>query len=81
MCVDGPTRGTKGSKYGDGACNDAGRKAVVVQVTDSCPCHYPNNHVSNAKWCWCAALRCVLTRAEPPAIDAMRATSRLRACI
>ena len=43
MCVDGPTRGLNNSRFGGGpsACRDPGRKAVVVQVTDSCPCVYP----------------------------------------
>ena len=66
MCVDGPTRGTNSSRFGGGpsACRDPGRKAVVVQVTDSCPCVYPGNQASNSMWCWCvlAALRIMRSR-------------------
>ena len=53
MCVDGPTRGMNNSRFGGGpsACRDPGRKAVVVQVTDSCPCVYPGNQASNSMWC------------------------------
>ncbi|KAF8055096.1 2-carboxy-D-arabinitol-1-phosphatase [Scenedesmus sp. PABB004] len=25
--------------------------SVVVMVTDTCPCHYPNNYQSNKRWC------------------------------
>lgn len=25
--------------------------SVVVMVTDTCPCHYPNNYHSNKRWC------------------------------
>ena len=25
--------------------------SVVVQITDTCPCHYPNNYYSNKRWC------------------------------
>ena len=55
MCVDGPTRGLNNSRFGGGpsACRDPGRKSVVVQVTDSCPCNYPRNQASNSMWCWC----------------------------
>lgn len=54
MCVDGPTRGLPGSRFGEdavSACRDPGRKSVVVEVTDSCPCNYPANAASNAMWC------------------------------
>jgi hypothetical protein len=54
MCVDGPTRGLPGSRFGAdavSACRDPGRKSVVVEVTDSCPCNYPANAASNAMWC------------------------------
>ena len=61
MCVDGRERGLSNSKFGDdggvSACLAPGKKAVVVQVTDSCPCVYPSNAASNAKWCWCAHAR------------------------
>ena len=54
MCVDGPTRGLPGSRFGAdavSACHEPGRKSVVVEVTDSCPCNYPANAASNAMWC------------------------------
>jgi hypothetical protein len=54
MCVDGPTRGMPGSRFGAeavSACHDPGRKSVVVEVTDSCPCNYPANAASNSMWC------------------------------
>ena len=42
MCVDGPMRGYNTSVFGDdggvSACRDVGRRSVVVEVTDSCPC-------------------------------------------
>ena len=25
--------------------------SVVVMITDTCPCHYPDNYVSNKRWC------------------------------
>jgi hypothetical protein len=25
--------------------------STVVMVTDTCPCHYPNNYASNKRWC------------------------------
>lgn len=25
--------------------------SLVVQITDSCPCHYPTNAFSNRRWC------------------------------
>ena len=52
MCVDGPTRGLPHSRYGaESICYMSGRKSVVVQVTDSCPCDYPSNAASNRQWC------------------------------
>ena len=56
MCVDGPTRGMNHSRFGaPSACREPGKKAVVVMVTDSCPCVYPGNQASNSMWCWCVA--------------------------
>jgi hypothetical protein len=34
----------------NGACFDEGA-AVVVTITDTCPCHYPGNAYSNKRWC------------------------------
>lgn len=34
----------------NGACYDEGA-AVVVTITDTCPCHYPGNAYSNKRWC------------------------------
>ncbi|KXZ51940.1 hypothetical protein GPECTOR_11g65 [Gonium pectorale] len=31
-------------------CRDPG-ESVVVQVVDTCPCHYPGNAYSNRRWC------------------------------
>ena len=51
MCVHGKTRGTAGSSLGPWeGCLDAGRRSVVVQITDSCPCFHPNGG-SNKRWC------------------------------
>lgn len=51
MCVHGATRGHDGSKLGPWeGCQEAGRRSIVVQVTDSCPCHHPNGG-SNGRWC------------------------------
>lgn len=25
--------------------------SVVIMVTDTCPCVYPNNYASNKRWC------------------------------
>ncbi|KAI8467129.1 MAG: WD40-repeat-containing domain protein [Monoraphidium minutum] len=41
--------------YGEGfdrkdVCHDAGQ-SLVVTVTDTCPCHYPDNYYSNKRWC------------------------------
>lgn len=33
----------------NGACK--GGWSVVVKITDSCPCDYPNNAYSNRRWC------------------------------
>ncbi|EFJ40108.1 hypothetical protein VOLCADRAFT_100183 [Volvox carteri f. nagariensis] len=33
-----------------GVCRDP-EASVVVQITDSCPCNYPNNAWSNRRWC------------------------------
>lgn len=50
MCIDGHTRGTSFAQLGPWkGCKEAGVRSVVVQVTDSCPCHHPNT--SNKKWC------------------------------
>lgn len=60
MCIDGQTRGLNSSRFGadsTSACHAPGKKSVVVQVTDSCPCVYPRNAVSNKQWCWCGAAR------------------------
>lgn len=32
------------------ACYDQ-RSSVVVMITDTCPCYYPNNYASNKRWC------------------------------
>ncbi len=32
-----------------GACYGSG--TVIVTITDSCPCDYPNNAHSNRRWC------------------------------
>jgi hypothetical protein len=32
----------------DGICKDG---SVVIKVTDTCPCNYPNNWYSNKRWC------------------------------
>jgi hypothetical protein len=50
MCVPGRTRGTNSSQLGPWeGCQDAGRRSVVVKISDSCPCHHPNS--SNKRWC------------------------------
>ena len=49
-CVDGIERGTPTSKLGPWkGCLDAGRRSVVVKITDSCPCFHPNT--GNRRWC------------------------------
>jgi len=43
MCVNGRTRGLPTSSLGPWpGCNAPGQRAVVVMITDSCPCHHPN---------------------------------------
>jgi hypothetical protein len=32
----------------NGVCKEG---SVVVKVTDTCPCNYPNNYYSNKRWC------------------------------
>jgi hypothetical protein len=32
----------------NGVCKEG---SVVVKVTDTCPCSYPNNYYSNKRWC------------------------------
>ena len=32
----------------NGVCKDG---SVVVKITDTCPCSYPNNYYSNKRWC------------------------------
>jgi hypothetical protein len=34
----------------DGVCYNL-YASVVVMITDTCPCHYPNNLYSNKRWC------------------------------
>lgn len=34
----------------DGICYNL-YASVVVMITDTCPCHYPNNLYSNKRWC------------------------------
>lgn len=46
-CVDGPTRGLPYSTFPYGGCRP-GAPAVMVQVTDSCPCE---QNESNDRWC------------------------------
>jgi hypothetical protein len=33
-----------------GACYDSSA-SVVIRITDACPCNFPNNAYSNARWC------------------------------
>jgi rare lipoprotein A (peptidoglycan hydrolase) len=50
MCVPGKTRGTDSSSLGPWqGCQDAGKRSVVVKISDSCPCNHPNT--SNKRWC------------------------------
>lgn len=50
MCVDGATRGHDWSDLGPwGGCQSSGVKSVIVMISDSCPCHHPNE--SNKRWC------------------------------
>ena len=50
MCVDGRTRGHDWSDLGPWAgCQEAGKKSVTVMISDSCPCHHPNQ--GNKRWC------------------------------
>ncbi|KAF6266519.1 RlpA-like double-psi beta-barrel-protein domain-containing protein-containing protein [Scenedesmus sp. NREL 46B-D3] len=34
----------------NGVCRDTSA-SVVVKITDTCPCSYPNNYFSNKRWC------------------------------
>eukprot|EP00877_Chromochloris_zofingiensis_P011457 jgi/Chrzof1/6565/Cz19g01080.t1 len=34
----------------EGVCKDPS-KSVVVRITDTCPCYYPDNAYSNKRWC------------------------------
>ncbi|WIA29269.1 hypothetical protein OEZ86_011777 [Tetradesmus obliquus] len=34
----------------NGVCKDTS-KSVIVKITDTCPCNYPNNYFSNKRWC------------------------------
>lgn len=44
-----------GDNYGDNidrrhVCNDP-EKVVKLTITDTCPCHFPDNFYSNKRWC------------------------------
>ncbi len=88
MCVDGAQRGMNHSRLERvSACKDAGHQAVVVQVTDSCPCVYPGNRASNSLWCCGDAMHfdlsyTVRTDAVDPALlrRRPRPLARARAC-
>jgi hypothetical protein len=75
MCVDGAQRGLSNSRFVPGdpvsACHSPGKKSVVVEVTDSCPCVYPV-HAARRVRRWRVTAAVLTTRAQPPPIPAAR---------